>query len=351
MDLTQFKSLQLPPATLASFHLLDATARTLLFGYTVERATHHVYLDAAGDVHVLVYKPIANDRFALLSHSVGQTGGPAVKTNQDYVPNKRLYPESCDSEWCYLLQSTGVSLPFTNFDEKGQAARAMQHGLYQGLTHEDPRLVEFVDVDADGALRDIRLGTTAYLRLAEQAAYELKTPYFASEAMHTVYVPRDQALRMVTQLHLLAPSVHNGHADLSHSNQMVLLQNALQRCFNFAPEVNFLSAHFDGGARRLHGSMLNITVPALLEAHALRGDSNFKLVSIPASDSAGSLVFFSAEEGNRPQRILVITVTGKDAFCQLHIHDFGNVQVFRERSIGALADKCADEPLMEQTSF
>lgn len=39
-----------------------------------------------------------------------------VKDNFGYVPDKRLYPETCDYEFCKLLKEAGVHLPFTSFN-------------------------------------------------------------------------------------------------------------------------------------------------------------------------------------------------------------------------------------------
>jgi len=35
--------------------------------------------------------------------------------NRVYVPSKRVYPESCDFEFCKLLQQHGVVIPFTTW--------------------------------------------------------------------------------------------------------------------------------------------------------------------------------------------------------------------------------------------
>ena len=40
-----------------------------------------------------------------------------IKSNEDYIPDKRLYPETCDFMFCALLKSAGIYLPFTAFDK------------------------------------------------------------------------------------------------------------------------------------------------------------------------------------------------------------------------------------------
>ena len=55
-----------------------------------------------------------------------------VKSNRDYVPDKRLYPEKCDYHFCKLLKEKGIDLPFTTFSEGFN-----WDGPYCGFTLED----------------------------------------------------------------------------------------------------------------------------------------------------------------------------------------------------------------------
>jgi len=113
--------------------LADKNPRTLLYGYDVDRSTFHVYIDPVdGDIHVLKYVttgPIAAEQVLVLKHTNGISGG--VSSNDDFVPSKRLYPESCDMEFCQLLRRQGVSLPFTTFSDSGPA-RLERHGGFAG---------------------------------------------------------------------------------------------------------------------------------------------------------------------------------------------------------------------------
>ncbi len=100
--------------------LLDITNRTLLYGYTCDRDTWHVYIQD-GVIYTVIY---TNRREPLEQR---------VTRNEDFVPNKRLYPESCDLEFCELLLSKGVRLPFTTFNENADELR--KNGThYSGLT-------------------------------------------------------------------------------------------------------------------------------------------------------------------------------------------------------------------------
>jgi hypothetical protein len=98
----------------------DMTPRTLAYGYTCDRETFHVYLDEKGLINRLVYR---SDE-TVVSHSA-QKGFPA----DELIPNKRLYPEACDFEFCEkLLPLLEYGLPFTSYNEKREAK------LYHGKT-------------------------------------------------------------------------------------------------------------------------------------------------------------------------------------------------------------------------
>ena len=58
--------------------------RTLIWGYTTDRRSWHVYLKD-GEIHSYVYGVHNGDSFTKLS----------VSSNEGYIPNKRLYPECC----------------------------------------------------------------------------------------------------------------------------------------------------------------------------------------------------------------------------------------------------------------
>jgi hypothetical protein len=102
--------------------------RTLLYGYTCERDTFHVYLKN-NEIFVVIYD---ND----YSGSIPKPRNMrrvTVKSNRDYVPDKRLYPERCDYDFCKLLKEKGVHLPFTNWSEPPDDPRYP----YYGFTLED----------------------------------------------------------------------------------------------------------------------------------------------------------------------------------------------------------------------
>lgn len=115
----------------------DKGNRTLLFGYTVERDTFHVYL-LDGTLHRVIYRGGATGREgAVLDHVAGESLG----VNALY-PNKRAYPESTELAFVTLLSTRHeydvALLPFDAEREARVSGRA-----FHGLVVDDGRLVEF----------------------------------------------------------------------------------------------------------------------------------------------------------------------------------------------------------------
>lgn len=77
--------------------------RTLLYGYTCERDTWHVYIKDTV-IHKVIYKygkdPVEYQ----------------INDNYDFIPDKRLYPEACDYQFCRIMQRLGYELPFTSWN-------------------------------------------------------------------------------------------------------------------------------------------------------------------------------------------------------------------------------------------
>jgi hypothetical protein len=96
------------PVTVSVGELSDKSDRTLLYGYTCSRDTWHVYLQY-GQICVYIYD--FHDRQINFFFGVQLNVG-------DLIPDKRLYPAACDFEFCKILQSKGVSLPFTTYEKR-----------------------------------------------------------------------------------------------------------------------------------------------------------------------------------------------------------------------------------------
>ena len=98
--------------------------RTLLYGYTTERLTWHVYLKG-GLIHVLVY----NHRDEVVSHEKAAQWHPA-----ELVPNKRVYPESSDMALARMLRPV-VDVPYHGrFDD--MRYESVKDRLFHGLVQD-----------------------------------------------------------------------------------------------------------------------------------------------------------------------------------------------------------------------
>lgn len=100
--------------------------RTLLYGYTCDRKTFHVYLKDK-EIHTVLYD-ISHDEKNPKPINMTEVH---VMSNRDYIPDKRLYPEACDYHFCKLLKHANVNLPFTSYD-KGRETKK-----YYGFILED----------------------------------------------------------------------------------------------------------------------------------------------------------------------------------------------------------------------
>lgn len=84
--------------------------RTLLYGYTCERKTFHVYLKDQ-QIHTIVYSGGYENNQPNYIREIN------VEYNCDYIPDKRIYPERCDFEFCMLLTMKGKKLLFLAYEE------------------------------------------------------------------------------------------------------------------------------------------------------------------------------------------------------------------------------------------
>ena len=83
----------------------NPTPRTWLYGYTSTRSTWHLYL-YEGTVYLYIYND--TELPALISR---------FNSYNELVPNKRLYPECCDYDFCAFLRGKDVNIPFTKYNE------------------------------------------------------------------------------------------------------------------------------------------------------------------------------------------------------------------------------------------
>jgi hypothetical protein len=104
MNRNQFEDLLANPITMNADMIADKSDRTLLWGYTKSHNSFHVYL-YNGVLYCYVYD-YQNNPVDIMVDEIPM---------RDLFPDKRLYPEACDYEFCSLLKRYGVNLPFTTF--------------------------------------------------------------------------------------------------------------------------------------------------------------------------------------------------------------------------------------------
>jgi len=85
--------------------LNDTSDRTLLYGYDCDRITWHTYLKD-------------NQIFSVFYRYKEEPQTAYIFSNNGFVPDKRLYPECCDYEFCKLLKEKGIDLPFTVWQDR-----------------------------------------------------------------------------------------------------------------------------------------------------------------------------------------------------------------------------------------
>lgn len=119
-DFVYFKNSQGP----ARINARNFSPGTLLFGYTCDGASFHVYKGPDGLIHRFVYH--ATD-----SHVETVTHEGAVFWDADQlVPDKRVYPESTSLIMATALRGRSVDIPFTTFDDAryDRVKDAVYHG-------------------------------------------------------------------------------------------------------------------------------------------------------------------------------------------------------------------------------
>ena len=106
-----------------------AYPRTLLFGYTCNRNTFHVYVKN-NLINILEHD---YDKY-VVSHQVSDQFAVSA-----LVPNKRVYPERTEKNFAQLLLNRGASFSFTTYTE------GVKKAAFYGFTLEDLRAARSSD--------------------------------------------------------------------------------------------------------------------------------------------------------------------------------------------------------------
>lgn len=91
--------------------LSNQDSRTLVYGYSCDRSTFHLYLEQGVLTRVLY------DHDGLCLSVLKESADEGLPI-ADCVPDKRMYPERCDHEFVQLLQRLGKGLLLTSWPEQ-----------------------------------------------------------------------------------------------------------------------------------------------------------------------------------------------------------------------------------------
>lgn len=95
------------PLTISVDDFTNKKDRTLIWGYTPERDSFHVYLKDK-KIHLYVYTYVEKN---ILKFNSGRELEVDI-----LIPRGRVYPEASDYEFCKKLLDMGINIPFTIFD-------------------------------------------------------------------------------------------------------------------------------------------------------------------------------------------------------------------------------------------
>ena len=88
--------------------LTNKSDRILIYGYTCERDSFMIeIIDWKIQKYITKFGYDTNYKEIKISMP--------IITNEDYIPNKRIYPQHSDHEFCSLLLNKGLYLPFTTY--------------------------------------------------------------------------------------------------------------------------------------------------------------------------------------------------------------------------------------------
>lgn len=88
-----------------------SAAKTLLYGYTLDRYSFHVYTLGDGHIYLYIYKYEGKTFHYRKAKSFDM---------RDLVPCKRTYPSATDFEFASFFKKNGIDISFTSLDDREQ---------------------------------------------------------------------------------------------------------------------------------------------------------------------------------------------------------------------------------------
>ncbi len=96
-----------PSISISQLQAEDMHTGTVLYGYTVERDTWHVYLQDG-----LIHRYIYDYHNETIDHQARDSWPMA-----ELIPNKRTYPQYTRYEFAMILARAGLQITFANWQE------------------------------------------------------------------------------------------------------------------------------------------------------------------------------------------------------------------------------------------
>lgn len=121
MTREQFKELKNKSLSEYVALLSDKSDHTLIYGYTFTRDTFHAYLKG-GRLFRIIYDN---------NHLKDVAGQEELSAYSLLNPVKRVCPETCDSEFCKMIELAGTDIPYTTYNDE------REHMAMYGKTAED----------------------------------------------------------------------------------------------------------------------------------------------------------------------------------------------------------------------
>lgn len=289
--------------------LKDKTPRTLLYGYYSDGPVKHVYIGKDNLIHVLDYEVNTRTnnadspdvpKFNIIKHTCGETGGVAY--NSGYSHAKRMYPESCDFEFCMLLAKDGAAPTFTSFDEKsGEARNQYAQNGYAGFTMEDGGL-ELVSVDEQVVqsisplFPDLANVEKLARRLVVEACRSSTAANWSSEANDGVLVDAKKADEIVRRATVLASTIP--HDLISDAG---LRKKLLEKVFGASQSIETGVEYTSGGEYcvTFQGAPLQFSSAKGIQPYVLKkGESEFPIAATSAYKGHRFIVIVYGTDGS-----------------------------------------------------
>lgn len=190
-------------------HLANQVPRTLLHGAMSDGQLKHVYLGDDGLIHQVTYWELGTPTesgamYLQTTHCSGPSGG--AYCNEDYLSNKRAFPESCDFEFMCLLRRADVDIEFGALSpdaDTGRKSRRTKLGcspLFSGFIAEDCGLqLENINesIQAFVGLRSFESAYTLAVRLLEEACIQAEA---RQSDFYVEQTKRDQVLSIASAI-------------------------------------------------------------------------------------------------------------------------------------------------------